>query len=57
MKTLGNAKEVSKGLGIKSIKELSDEWIKLTKLKKNEIQELENENRLLHDKFNYFKIR
>ena len=57
MKTLGNAAIVSKGLDIKSIKELSDEWIKLTKLKKNRIQELENENRLLHDKFNYFKIR
>ena len=57
MKTLGNAAIVSKGLDIKSIKELSDEWIKLTKLKKNRIQELENENRLLQDKFNYFKIR
>ena len=30
-KALGNAAQVSKGLGIKSIKELSDEWIKLCK--------------------------
>ena len=35
-KALGNAAQVSKGLGIKSIKELSDEWIELTKLKKND---------------------